>query len=172
MRRIASVFVLTYIVNGLYSLEMKLVQIYQCLCDETRLRILNLLSQRSLCVCQIQQVLNRPQAQVSQHLARMKKDGLVETARHQNWMIYSLPKETSPPLQAHLRCLQDCVQTEPVFRSDIARLTKLKPTCDRIDNAIRARDFSFSTLPGIPAKSSRLASRAKLHPQTQMGCGM
>ena len=71
---------LTYIVNGLYSVKMKLVQIYQCLCDETRLRILNLLSQRSLCVCHIQEILDRSQAQVSQHLSRMKKDGLVEAS--------------------------------------------------------------------------------------------
>ena len=115
---------------------MKLVQIYQCLCDETRLRILNLLSQRSLCVCHLQEILDRPQAQVSQHLARMKKDGLVEATRHNNWMIYSLPKKTPPALEAHLKCLQDCVQTEPVFKADQAALRKLKADCDRIEQAI------------------------------------
>ncbi len=75
---------------------MKLVQIYRCLCDETRLRILNLLAQRSLCVCHLQEILARPQAQVSQHLARMKKDGLVESNRYNNWMIYTLPKRFMP----------------------------------------------------------------------------
>jgi ArsR family transcriptional regulator len=118
---------------------MKLVQIYQCLCDETRLRILNLLAQRSLCVCHLQEILDRPQAQVSQHLARMKKDGLVEASRYQNWMIYSLPKKAPQALQAHLRCLQDCVQTEPIFKSDVAALKKLKSDCDRIDAAIQEK---------------------------------
>ncbi len=115
---------------------MKLVQIYQCLCDETRLRILNLLSQRSLCVCHLQEILDRPQAQVSQHLARMKKDGLVEATRHNNWMIYSLPKKAPHALEAHLKCLQDCVQTEPIFKADLAALRKLKTDCDRIEQAI------------------------------------
>ena len=118
---------------------MKLVQIYQCLCDETRLRILNLLSQRSLCVCHLQEILDRPQAQVSQHLARMKKDGLVESNRHNNWMIYSLPKKAPHALDAHLKCLQDCVQTEPVFKDDLTALRKLRADCDRIDEVILSK---------------------------------
>ena len=118
---------------------MKLVQIYQCLCDETRLRILNLLTQRSLCVCHLQEILDRPQAQVSQHLARLKKDGLVESLRYNNWMIYSLPKKGPAALDAHLRCLQDCVSTEPVFKADLVALRKLKADCDRIESAILAK---------------------------------
>ena len=105
---------------------MKLVAIYQCLCDETRLRILNLLRQRPLCVCHLQQILQRPQAQASQHLARMKKDGLVESARDRNWMIYSLPRVISPALRAHLRCLQDAAQSEPIFQRDLRALGKLE----------------------------------------------
>lgn len=118
---------------------MKLVQIYQCLCDETRLRILNLLSRRSLCVCHLQEILGRSQVQVSQHLSRMKKDGLVEANRHHNWMIYSLPKKVPQALEAHLRCLQDCVQTEPVFKDDLRALKKVKADCDWIDEVIKTK---------------------------------
>ncbi len=118
---------------------MNLVRIYQCLCDETRLRILNLLSRRSLCVCHLQEILQRPQAQVSQHLARMKKDGMVEATRHNNWMIYSLPRKAPRALEAHLKCLQDCGQTEPVFQTDLGALKKLRGACDRIDAAVLAR---------------------------------
>jgi ArsR family transcriptional regulator, arsenate/arsenite/antimonite-responsive transcriptional repressor len=115
---------------------MKLVRIYQCLCDETRLRILNLLSQRPLCVCHLQEILGRSQAQVSQHLSRMKKDGLVEASRHHNWMIYSLPGNTPRNLQAHLKCLQDCVQTETIFRKDLAALRKIRSDCNWIDGVL------------------------------------
>jgi ArsR family transcriptional regulator len=111
---------------------MKLVRIYQCLCDETRLRILNLLSQRPLCVCHLQEILGRSQAQVSQHLSRMKKDGLVEASRHHNWMIYSLPEKTPRNLKAHLKCLQDCVQSEAVFKKDLAALRKIRSDCNWI----------------------------------------
>ncbi len=112
---------------------MKLVQIYQCLCDETRLRILNLLLQRPLCVCHLQEILGRTQAQVSQHLARMKKDGLVKSHRHHNWMIYSLPDKRSGALVAHLKCLQDCAQEESLFKKDLLQLKKVQSTCGWID---------------------------------------
>jgi ArsR family transcriptional regulator len=118
---------------------MKLVRIYQCLCDETRLRILNLLSQRPLCVCHLQEIVDRTQVQVSQHLSRMKKDGLVEANRHHNWMIYSLPKKTPKILEAHLKCLQDCVQSEVVFKKDLAALKKLRSESDWIDDIIKGK---------------------------------
>ncbi len=48
---------------------MSLIQIYQCLCDETRLRILHLLQDGELCVCHFQQILEEPQVKISKHLA-------------------------------------------------------------------------------------------------------
>ena len=69
----------------------------------------------------------------------MKKDGLVEANRHHNWMIYSLPKKMPEGLEAHLRCLQDCVQTELVFKHDLSALKKLKAGCDWIDEVVRTK---------------------------------
>lgn len=101
---------------------MKLVQIYECLCDETRLRILNLLSRTPLCVCHFQSVLREPQVKISKHLRYLKKHGLVESRQHQNWRIYQLPENRSFELQRHLQCLQDCVQENKLFREDLRRL--------------------------------------------------
>jgi len=104
---------------------VKLIAIYKCLCDETRLRILNLLSVSPLCVCHIQQVLGKSQVVSSQHLAYLRERGMVAVQRHQHWMIYSLPARPSPELEANLKCLQDCVQTGPVFKRDREKLRKL-----------------------------------------------
>jgi ArsR family transcriptional regulator, arsenate/arsenite/antimonite-responsive transcriptional repressor len=101
---------------------VKLVQIYQCFCDETRLRILHLLTRRPLCVCHFQSLLHEPQVKISKHLSYLKEKGLVNAARHQNWMIYSLPPKRSPELEKNLQCLQDCAQTEPVFKKDAQAL--------------------------------------------------
>ncbi len=70
---------------------MELVRIYQCLCDRTRLRILNLLLQGPLCVCHLQRTLREPQAKVSKHLRYLKARGLVEASKAGNWRIYRLP---------------------------------------------------------------------------------
>jgi ArsR family transcriptional regulator len=107
---------------------MQLVAIYKCLCDETRLRILNLLSETPLCVCHIQQVLGKSQVIISQHLAYLRERKMVAGQRHHNWIIYSLPPSPSPELEANLKCLQDCIQTEPLFTKDRAKLKKLMAT--------------------------------------------
>ena len=109
---------------------MKLLAIYRCLCDETRLRILNLLSSKPLCVCHFQEILGEPQVKISKHLAYLRAHGIVETRRHRNWMIYSLSKRKGPELEANLKCLQDCVGTDPIFKKDLRQLARIKTDCD------------------------------------------
>src|SRR5436190_24279008 len=109
---------------------MDLVQIYECLCDKTRLRILHLLAQSPLCVCHFQEILNEPQVKISKHLAYLRSRGLVQAEQEKNWMIYSLPSRPAPELEANLKCLQDCVQSVGVFRRDLKALAKLRPKSD------------------------------------------
>lgn len=106
---------------------MKLVQIYECLCDLTRLRLLNVLAQGPLCVCHFQEILGEPQVKISKHLAYLRERGLVECERQGNWMVYELPAKPSPELKRNLACLQDCVRENPVFQRDFARRRKRAP---------------------------------------------
>ena len=108
---------------------MDLIQIYECFCDRTRLRILNLLAQTPLCVCHFQEILSEPQVKISKHLAYLREREMVVAERQQNWMIYSLPKKPAPELEANLKCLQDCVQSDAVFKRDLKALVKLRSTC-------------------------------------------
>ena len=117
---------------------MRLISIYRCLCDETRLRILHLISVRPLCVCHLQEVLEQPQVKISKHLAYLKAQGMAECRRHQNWMVYSLPRKKGHELEANLRCLQDCARTEPIFKRDLKRLGKLRTDCDWLPSPSRA----------------------------------
>ncbi|MFI5337478.1 MAG: ArsR/SmtB family transcription factor [Opitutales bacterium] len=103
---------------------MELVKIYECLCDVTRLRVLNLLTQGPLCVCHFQEVLREPQVKISKHLAYLRERGVVECRRQGNWMMYSLPAAPTRELRANLSCLQDCSRENPVFRTDLARLNR------------------------------------------------
>ncbi|MGZ4962971.1 MAG: ArsR/SmtB family transcription factor [Limisphaerales bacterium] len=109
---------------------MKLLEIYKCLCDETRLRMLHLLSQGPLCVCHFQSILRTPQVAISKHLAYLRKHGLVTAQRHEQWMVYQLAAKRSSELHLQLQCLQDCVQSHPIFREDLKRLRKIRCECD------------------------------------------
>jgi len=106
---------------------MDLVKIYECLCDRTRLRLLNLLAPGPLCVCHFQAVLRESQVKISKHLAYLRARGLVESEREGNWIIYRLPVKPSRALRANLACLQDCAAEDKFFRRDLARLKKLGP---------------------------------------------
>jgi ArsR family transcriptional regulator len=106
---------------------MQLIKIYECLCDVTRLRLLNVLAQGPLCVCHFQAILREPQVKISKHLAYLKSRGLVGCTREGNWMVYALPAKPSHELKANLACLQDCAGEDPVFRNDLLRLKKLAP---------------------------------------------
>lgn len=108
---------------------MELVRIYKCLCDETRLRILHLLTHQPLCVCHFQQILDAPQVKISKHLAYLREYGMVETRREGAWIIYSLPERPGPDLTANLRCLQDCAQENHIFRADLRRMKVALSDC-------------------------------------------
>jgi len=106
---------------------MELVKIYECLCDLTRLRVLNVLAQGPLCVCHFQEVLREPQVKISKHLSYLRARGLVDYERMGNWMVYELPAKPSPELKRNFACLQDCAREDPIFQKDLARLKKLAP---------------------------------------------
>ena len=112
---------------------MDLIQIYQCFCDRTRLRILHLLTKSQLCVCHFQRILGEPQVKISKHLAYLRNRGMVLATREQNWMIYSLPARRASELEKNLKCLQDCVQTDAIFKHDLAKLAKLRQSCSEPD---------------------------------------
>jgi ArsR family transcriptional regulator, arsenate/arsenite/antimonite-responsive transcriptional repressor len=67
-----------------------LVTLFKALSDETRLRILKLLSHGELCVCDIVAAFDTIQPKVSFHLATLKSAGLVKDRREGKWMHYKI----------------------------------------------------------------------------------
>jgi len=65
------------------------------LSDETRLRIINLLYTRELCVCVIMETLQISQTKASRHLSYLKNAGLVEDRKYAQWVYYSLKKDNN-----------------------------------------------------------------------------
>ncbi|KIL34215.1 ArsR family transcriptional regulator [Cohnella kolymensis] len=64
--------------------------------DKTRLTILALLKEREMCVCDIVEILQTTQPNVSQHLKKLKTIGLVNETRRSHWIYYSLNVEDKP----------------------------------------------------------------------------
>ena len=85
-------------------------QILKALADETRLRILQLLADGELCVCELMAALDLPQSTVSRHLSYLKNSGWLQDRRQGVWMYYRIDEEINPlagallpDLAAHLK---------------------------------------------------------------------
>ncbi|OGG54291.1 MAG: hypothetical protein A3F84_06130 [Candidatus Handelsmanbacteria bacterium RIFCSPLOWO2_12_FULL_64_10] len=103
------------------------VTLFSALSDETRLRILALLTHGELCVCQIEDILRMPQSKVSRHLMALRHAGLVSWCRDGTWIHYSLP-EPKDDLQARLiDCLRTCLQEDPQVQADVKRIAECPP---------------------------------------------
>jgi len=67
-----------------------ILNIFKALSDETRLRILKLLEQGELCVCDIVAALDMIQPKVSFHLGVLKDAGLIKDRKQGKWVHYRI----------------------------------------------------------------------------------
>ncbi len=67
-----------------------LLPVFKALSDETRLRILSLLKDGELCVCDIAETLQMTQPNISFHLSMLREAGLIKDKKNGRWTDYSL----------------------------------------------------------------------------------
>jgi ArsR family transcriptional regulator len=68
----------------------KLLPVFKALSDETRLRILSLLKDGEVCVCDLAETLNSTQPNISFHLSMLREAGLIKDRKDGRWVHYSL----------------------------------------------------------------------------------
>ena len=107
-------------------------QTFKALSDETRLRLIALLSRGELCVCDLMAILDLPQSTVSRHLATLRHAGLVEDRRQGVWMYYRLVEDNPlhqdllPLLKEHLTALPQAIRD----RAALEKFQVQKKACD------------------------------------------
>jgi len=100
-------------------------RMFKALSDETRLRILCLLLEGELCVCDIMAVLQLPQSTVSRHLAYLKNAGWVDDRRCGVWMYYSIAGNGTELQKGLLENLKNARSSLEMAASDRLRLSEL-----------------------------------------------
>lgn len=76
-----------------------LINVFKILSDETRLRILMLLFEEELCVCEIYGILEESQPKVSKALSKLRDLGIVIDERKEKFVYYSLNKKNELMLE-------------------------------------------------------------------------
>lgn len=64
--------------------------LFKALSDTTRLKILYLLNEEEMCVCELIYALDKPQSTTSHHLNVLKNAGLIKSRKEGVWMHYTL----------------------------------------------------------------------------------
>jgi ArsR family transcriptional regulator len=103
--------------------SVSLAGLFAALADTTRLRLLNLMAGREVCVCYFVEILGQSQPKISRHLAYLRKAGIVAARREGKWMHYSIcpvADATAAILNAALAALGNNRQ----MRADRAKLAR------------------------------------------------
>jgi ArsR family transcriptional regulator len=101
-------------------------RLFRALSDETRLRIVALLSHDELCVCHLEEALRISQPKVSRHLATLRAAGVVEARRHGTWVYYRLSPQEDADCERQLRTLVRAFARRGSPRRDLERLVKAR----------------------------------------------
>jgi ArsR family transcriptional regulator len=95
---------------------------FRTLADPTRLRILNLLADREICVCYFVQILGISQPKISRHLAYLRRHGMVSARREGKWIHYRLVVPPDDLAAAILVGTLKNLKKRQDLASDIAKL--------------------------------------------------
>ncbi|MBP1989786.1 ArsR/SmtB family transcription factor [Paenibacillus eucommiae] len=76
----------------------EIANVFKLLGDKNRLTIVALLKEKELCVCEIVDILQTSQPNISQHMRKLKDGGLVKETKKGQWVYYSLAVQDKPYL--------------------------------------------------------------------------
>lgn len=102
-----------------------LTLLFAALSDRTRLRLLNLMHGREVCVCYFVEMLGQSQPKISRHLAYLRRAGVVAARRDGKWMHYRIVVPAHPGAAKILRETLAVLSEEKAMQADLARLSKM-----------------------------------------------
>ena len=127
----ANVFPAGRICQGAYNESVSispksydLALLFAALADRTRLRLLNLMNGREVCVCYFVEILGQSQPKISRHLAYLRRAGIVAARREGKWMHYKILVPENACAARILRETVAVIGQEKAMQVDLARLGK------------------------------------------------
>jgi len=101
-----------------------LALLFAALSDRTRLRLLNLMNGREVCVCYFVEVLEQSQPKISRHLAYLRRAGVVAARREGKWAHYRIVVPAATGAAKILRATLAALREDKAMRADLSRLNK------------------------------------------------
>jgi ArsR family transcriptional regulator len=103
------------------------IKVMKALSDPNRVKILKMLQQKVLCVCELQAALNLAQPTVSSHLRLLEEAGLVRSRKEGLWVNYLLAEGSTNPYAADLLArLRTWLEQDPEIIRLLAHLSEIR----------------------------------------------
>ncbi|MGB5288435.1 MAG: metalloregulator ArsR/SmtB family transcription factor [Ignavibacteriaceae bacterium] len=101
-------------------------RIFKALSDPNRLRILKMLQTKSLCVCEITDVLKLATSTVSKHLSILKSTGFIIEEKDGKWVNYLInPRPSDVRISSMLSTLDFWISDDQLIISDKQKVQKV-----------------------------------------------
>jgi ArsR family transcriptional regulator len=109
---------------GCCSKSIDLASLFAALADTTRLRLLNLMAGREVCVCHFVEILGQSQPKISRHLAYLRNAGIVAARREGKWMNYSICFPADPSAASVFTAVLSSLRNDGQMQADLAKLDR------------------------------------------------
>lgn len=96
-------------------------EFFKALGDENRLRILNLLMNYELCVCELEVILGLNQSNVSRHLGKLKNNGIISGYKDAQWIHYKVDDSFKSENKMLIEYLADMFNKKSIFKNDLRK---------------------------------------------------
>jgi len=93
-------------------------KILKALADKNRIRIIKMLQKKSLCVCEIKDVLNLANSTVSKHLSILREAGLIVDWKDGKWINYKINPEPEALVSNALLYIQLQIENDETIKKD------------------------------------------------------
>ncbi len=100
-----------------------LLTFFKALSDETRLRLVVLLTKQDYCVCELTEILALSQPKISKHLSKLRDLGFVKTKREAQFIYYQLTINNQA-MEAVLQGILDHMHDYEVLVEDSKRIAQ------------------------------------------------
>lgn len=101
-----------------------LALLFAALSDRTRLRLLNLMDGREVCVCYFVEILGQSQPKISRHLAYLRRADVVAARREGKWVHYKIVVPANTGAAKILRETLAVLREDKGMQADLTRLSK------------------------------------------------
>jgi ArsR family transcriptional regulator len=103
-----------------------MVDIFKALAEESRLRILSLVIDNDMCVCEIETSLNMTQSNASRHLTVLKQCGILQSYKKAQWTYFGMSEKFKLEQKELFQYLQIKLKKLPTYQKDYIEYEKFK----------------------------------------------